>query len=213
MSRLAWIKDNDLDECIDTLRERISKAHNLASKRVIKNVPDPFWLLCVANLYNINNPKDLLNAQMASSVSTSVASAIGDFHQRVLGKVSGFVNHDAGYDIESFRRKILAEIKNKHNTMNASNRTAVVNNLKTMLSAKPGYDAYLVIIVPSKPERYHITLGRNLHEVDGASFYEMATGSKSALQDLHRVLANELCASIPKILTYILNEYHKSLPK
>ncbi len=46
-------------------------------------------------------------------------SAIGRFHQGVLGGVHGFKNHDAGYDIENKQRKIIAEIKNKYNTMNA----------------------------------------------------------------------------------------------
>ena len=40
----------------------------------------------------------------------------------ILGSVDGWDNHDAGYDLECDARIILAEIKNKWNTMNSSNR-------------------------------------------------------------------------------------------
>ena len=212
MAILKWLSDADLDECIDELTKRISLANQEALKRVEKNVLDPFSLICVANAKGFSSSHQLLGAASLSSMMKGVSSATGNFHQDVLGRVSGFINHDAGYDLESKQQHIIAEVKNKHNTMNATARAGTVSNLKTHVSAKPGYKGYLVIIIPRKPKRYQKTLGKNLYEVDGATFYELVTGHKNALRELCDALAKRLSPN-QAIASFISQQYHKSLPK
>ena len=65
-----------------------------------------------------------------------MSNAIGTFHQSVLGSVEGWLNHDTGYDLENPSRKLIAEIKNKHNTMNQQNREKVISDLDTALKQK-----------------------------------------------------------------------------
>ena len=130
----------------------------------------------------------------------------------VLGKVKGFSNHDAGYDLESEEKKIIAEVKNKHNTMNASNTKKVISDLEIVLRTKPGYTGYLIYIIPSKPERYRKKIGDknvNLFNVDGASFYTLATGYQNALEELYSALANKLCSHSPGVAQYIQNLYRQ----
>lgn len=213
MNALPWLSDAAFNICVDNLIERIDDAQAEARERIDKNVPDPFWMSCVAHLRRVGSKEDLLDAQMAASISNGISSAIGNFHQKIIGNIKGFENHDAGYDVESRKLKIVAEIKNKHNTMNSKNRKAVEQELRTIVSSKPGYNGYLVIIIPRRAERYCIQIDRRVYEVDGATFYEKATGSSSALRDLHNALTDRLCSHSPEIAEYIRSQYEKSLPQ
>lgn len=80
----------------------------------------------------------LSKVQQINSASIGISSAVGHFHQKILGSVEGFINHNTGYDLECVDRKIIAEVKNKHNTMNEQNRDKVVGDLETALSQKQG---------------------------------------------------------------------------
>ena len=77
-----------------------------------------------------------MQAQLASSAMSGISSAIGNFHQEIIGSIAGFENHDAGYDVECPSRQLLAEIKNKHNTMNSTTRDRVLDNLVTAVAQK-----------------------------------------------------------------------------
>lgn len=209
---LPWIDGGVIDGLLDDLVERIERARTHALTRVSKNVEDPFLLLCVASTYGITDVQQLKELGAFHSVSSAISSAIGEFHQGVLGSVGGFVNHDAGYDVENRERKILAEIKNKHNTMNASNRKSVVEDLQTTLRSRPGYCGYLVTIIPKRKKRYEIDLGGRLFETDGASFYALATGEENALEQLYDMLEKRLCADMPKIAVYCRQAFNRGIP-
>ena len=184
-----WLSSEDLSSAVFTLRKRIEKAVENVGKRTQINVIDPFSSLLIASTLKTENKKQLTNIQYGVSVVSAISSAIGDFHQSILSKAYGWENHDAGYDLENFDKKIIAEVKNKHNTMNASNREKVISDLDTAIKQKgTGWKAYLVIIIPKKPERHDraigITSGRDIREIDGASFYSLVTGQADALQQL-----------------------------
>ncbi len=187
MSILNWIDDQVLEEAVRNLLRRAKDARDEASTRMAKNVVDPFSSLVLATTFDLDKADALAKIQEINSISKSISNAIGDFHQEILGEVRGFKNHDAGYDLERARKKIIAEVKNKHNTMNSTNRKQVIDDLDTAIRQKAGdWTAYLVIIIPSKPRRYMKKLTRReVYEIDGASFYELATGDKTALHDLY----------------------------
>ena len=191
MSMLPWITDETLESLVDKLLQRSRKGVELADKKMQKNVMDPFASLIMSAAMDISEVKPLYDIQRSNSASQAISSATGSFHQEVLGSVGGFHNHDSGYDLENLDRKIMAEIKNKHNTMNATNRTKVISDLDTAIRQKSGpWTAYLVIMIPRTPLRYsqNIVPGREIYEIDGASFYEIVTGHKTALRDLYTAL-------------------------
>lgn len=191
MSLLAWITDEKLDSIVDRLLQRSRDGVRLADQKMQKNVMDPFASLIMSAAMDISEIKPLHDIQCSNSASQAISSAVGSFHQEVLGSVGGFHNHDSDYDLENMDRKIIAEVKNKHNTMNATSRKKVISDLETAVRQKSGkWTAYLVIIVPKTPSRYstNIVHGQKVSEIDGASFYEMVTGHKTALRDLYAVL-------------------------
>lgn len=186
MSRLSWITDPDLESAVNILTKRANDAKEKAPERMKKNVVDPFSSLVVASTFHVQTKEQLVNAQQASSALDGMGNALGSFHQQVLSSVKGWVDYDASYDLENADKRILAEIKNKHNTMNAKTRKSVEHDLGTALEIKKGWKAYLVIIIPKKPKRYRkqLHMTRPIYEIDGASFYEGVTGEPTAIHDL-----------------------------
>lgn len=186
MSRLSWISDLDLEKAVELLVKRANDAKVKAPERMRKNVVDPFSSLVVASTFGVKTKAQLVNTQQASSALDGMGNALGSFHQQVLSSVDGWVNYDASYDLENAGLKILAEVKNKHNTMSSKTRKSVVHDLGTALEIKKGWIAYLVIIIPKKPKRYmkQLHMTRPLYEIDGASFYERVTGKPTAIHDL-----------------------------
>ena len=131
-----------------------------------------------------------------------MSNALGIFHQTVLGSVNGWEDHDTGYDLKCSERMIIAEVKNKWNTLNAPSKEQAVGNLATVIRNMKGpWTAYLVQIVPKPPVRYEKSHGKNVIETDGASFYHEVTGYPNAIHDLFDVLSSRLTPS-DKIAAY-----------
>lgn len=195
---LPWIDDKKLDQHIRTLSDEALGSAGNAEARRMRNVVDPFGSLLTARTFDIGDSSSLLKLQNSESALRGMSNALGRFHQNVLGSVEGWGNHDAGYDLESFRHCIVAEVKNKWNTMNSTNRREVVSELNTAVRQKGrGWNGFLVLIVPRRPKRYREPIGKRdeVFETDGASFYELATGEPNALHDLFEELCRALSPS------------------
>lgn len=106
-------------------------------------------------------------------------------------------------------KKIIAEIKNKHNTVKKSDEIVVYRTLEDLVMRKSsmykGYTAYFVKIIPEKPRRYDepctpsdkatgCTAVENplIRVIDGYSFYGLVTGRRNAMA--------QLFAALPKVL-------------
>ncbi|MCY4527287.1 MAG: Eco47II family restriction endonuclease [Anaerolineaceae bacterium] len=209
----SWISDNDLSEHIDRLLAAAENSIANAHGRRRRNRLDPFGSLLVAASYELTSVEGLEQVQDAESSLRGMSNALGSFHQGVLGSVNGWRDHDAGYDIEGQSRRIVAEIKNKHNTMNTTTRRGVESDLQTAVRQKGrGWKAYLVIIIPRKPERYTKQLGQDkVYEIDGASFYHIVTGQPNAMHDLFEHVCNRLSPS-PEVANYCKSIMVESLP-
>ena len=199
MSKLQWISEKDLNSAIGTLCKRAEKALNNAKVNQEKNKIDSFHSLLITNIFKIKQESELVDLQGMTSASHGISNAIGTFHQSILGSVSGWKDHDSGYDLENSEEKILAEIKNKHNTIKGNTKKDIIKELSTALRQKKEgcWKGYLVIILPKNPKTYKNILeklgnNKELYEIDGMSFYEMVTGDKNALNDLFNVLCDRL---------------------
>ena len=112
-------------------------------------------------------------------------------------------------DLKSDTKKIIAEIKNKHNTVTGGSLKNVYDDLESEIMPKSsiyhGYTAYFVNIIPKKATRFNQEFtpsdkatgarkhpNRKIRIIDGASFYELVTGDRDALKDLFNALPNVL---------------------
>lgn len=203
-----------LTAAITRLQQQAQGTASAADARRTRNVVDPFFSLLIAATLDVKDAEALAATQRAEAAVRGMSNALGEFHQQVLGSVDGWVNHDAGYDLECESRHILAEVKNKWNTMNDANRRQVVTGLaEARRQKREAWDAYLVLIIPRRPQRYTTAIPghRNVYEIDGASFYHLVTGEANALHDLFEHLCDELAPS-DSIRQYCHAVVERSLP-
>jgi len=209
MALLPYISDKDLIKFTKELVDAALHAQESADKNPYKNVIDPFSALVDAARQGISLDT-WMQQEKSRQIQKSFQNAIGDFHQHILGAVNGWKDAGDGgsYDVISDGKKIIAEIKNKYNTMNSSSQLAVYDKLANWIDyGKQGYTAYVVDTIPKTPNPYCIPFTpsnrkvkrptrKNLLRIDGRSFYALASGQKDAIDQLY--------AALPKVLEIIL---------
>ena len=185
---LPWIDGYDLNRVFETAWRQILNAQSETDRRRRRNVEDPFRSSAIAALMSADTSDDLESALRVVANTRSVEDIIGDMHEKIISGIHGWELWDAGYDVRNSSRKIIAEIKNKHNTLNSTNERGVIQELDVHLRGLQGWTGYLVNIIPRRPERFRQDIGNTgrLHKVDGATFYTIATGEQDALQQLYR---------------------------
>lgn len=209
---LPWIDENAFDVAVQNLKNGALDALTNAEKRRRRNVIDPFHTLLLASTFNVEASSNLVGLQQAESAIRGMSGSLGTFHQSILGSVGGWQNHDALYDLKHQERKIVAEVKNKWNTMNKANRRQIESDLDTSIrSLRGNWTAYLVLVIPRKPDRYKTAISNRVFETDGASFYHLATGFPNAIHDLFDALIDELAPS-KEIGAYCRAILEQSLP-
>ena len=208
MPYLNWISDADLINHTQNLLLAAQQARVKKQKEFHKNVIDPFQAIFEMAGYPMNSV-DWKKAELARQVGKAVQNKIGEFHQNILGSVTNWDNLTTGQivDLRSTTNQIIAEVKNKHNTVTGSKKVDVYDQLANLVmpnaSIYNGYTAYFVNIIPKKSTRYNRPFtppdnttktnrpSNNLvKEIDGASFYHIVTGQQTALRDLYLALPN-----------------------
>lgn len=208
MSYLPYIEDTLLKALVkEVLHIGIVKKEK-ALKDFNKNVIDPFGAYFEAGAFNINY-NTWVESETIRQCQKTLQNHIGDFHQKLLGCVNGFedqgVGANSGVDLECKEKQIVAEIKNKYNTVTGGKLADQYYALERLVMPKnstyKGYTAYFVNIIPKRPERFNKPFtpsdkdkgtkcpeNDQIRIIDGASFYTLVTGYENALEDLHKVL-------------------------
>jgi hypothetical protein len=148
-----------------------------------------------------------LESELTRQSQKTLQNQIGEFHQILLGGVKGWDDLGRGsiVDLISKKNKIIAEVKNKYNTVKGSDQSGLYTSLKNEVMPKSskfrGYTAYYVMIIPKKPVRFNelftpsdkgtgtrLAENEKIRRIDGASFYHLVTGRQNALHELFQCL-------------------------
>jgi len=159
--------------------------------------------------------EDWLKSEVQRQVQRSWVNQVGYFHQEILGNVNGWVDlgtgNDTALDIMNQDKTIFAEIKNKQNTLNSSSARESHRKLESVANQYPEATAYLVQVIRKRNYPYNEiwnSISFNPHPrviiISGELFYEMVTGSQSALFDLYNI--------IPIVLKNIINAQEELSP-
>lgn len=206
MPYLSWISDENLLVTTEKLLVKAKHAKNNASEKLHKNVLDPFSAMFQIAGFEISG-KEFNESEINRQAQKSYQNHVGTFHQEILGSVRDWRDLKTGnlVDLVNEDKKIIAEVKNKHNTVTGSKLCDVYDVLRDAImpnvSMYKGYTGYFVNIIPKKSERFNKPftpsdnktktskpLNNNIRIIDGASFYELVTGDSNALEDLFEVL-------------------------
>lgn len=207
MTYLSWLADTDLENEVRQILNTANSALKKTEKDLNRNVIDPFSPLFEMSGFGIDSMQTWRRTEQIRQAQKTLANAFGTFHQQLLGKVAGWENLGTGnnVDLHCAGRKIIAELKNKYNTVKGSDQVGVYDSLHDLVmpnaSIYKGYTAYYVEIIPKHPQRYdeaftppdkttgtHRTASAQIRRIDGQSFYALVTGETDALRQLYAVL-------------------------
>ena len=197
---IDWLDENEL---YDITKRVFSKALGV-TKRGKPTPPDPFTLLAYA-IASEKELSDALNFEFERALNKTLSNAVGTWHQCVLGLAEGWQDLgpsggkvdlrtcDGNVD-ERTGKPIYAEVKNRYNTIKASDEKELWDTLDTIARSNNAI-AYVFQIVPEKPERYDRpwnVSGRSLRDhvrcCDGVTAYSMVFKRPNALAEIYEVL-------------------------
>jgi hypothetical protein len=206
MPRLDWIDDEELEIQVSQLLSIAKAAQENANEDFGKNVIDPFSAIFEMSGFGIDY-ETWLKSETTRQAQKTLQNHIGDFHQNILGYSKGWIDMKVGsvVDLVSTENKIIAEVKNKYNTISGGKLSDLYTSLEGLISPKSsiykGYTAYYVTIIPKSHKRFNIPftpsikekgercpVNENIRQIDGASFYSLVTGTDEALESLFDVL-------------------------
>jgi len=118
MAWLTWIEDGLLVDEVQKLLSIAKKAQTTSTSDFNKNVIDPFAALFEMAGFEIHFETWKKN-EITRQAQKTLQNHIGNFHQNILGHVQGWENLNTKQvvDLKSDRLKIVAEVKNKYNTV------------------------------------------------------------------------------------------------
>jgi Eco47II restriction endonuclease len=205
MAYLSWIKDDDLKACVSDVLSKGLVGIKKSEKNFYRNSVDPFSALFDAACQNITLSQ-WLSFERKRQAQKTLQNALGNFHQRLLSHVKGWEIPALGFvDLVSEKSRVVAEVKNKHNTVKKSDLKAVYDELQAAVLHKTskyhGYTSYYVTVIPASTKRFDKEFtpsdnetktvrqaNKQIREIDGYSFYTLVTGEPSALKQLYQVL-------------------------
>jgi hypothetical protein len=211
MPYLSFLSDENLENEVSLILSTASLALKKANTKFGKNVIDPFSVTFEMAGFDIKEVSTWEVSEKTRQSQKTLSNAFGMFHQNILGHIQGWENLGIGQsaDLRCTNRKIVAEVKNKYNTVTGAKLSDVYDHLHNLVmpivSMYKGYTAYYVETIPrpkkSKPQKYNIPFTPSdketktakpenalIRKIDGQSFYELVTGVPDALEQLHNVL-------------------------
>lgn len=211
MPYLSFISDQNLEQEVNKILSTAKLALEEASADIDKNVIDPFSVTFEMAGFGIDKVVDWEVREQARQSQKTLSNAFGDFHQNILGHVNGWTNLGIGnsVDLECLDKKVIAEIKNKYNTVTGGKLSDVYDHLDQLVmpivSKYKGFTAYYVETIPrprrGNPQNYNepfvpsdkqTKTRKNsndlIRKIDGQSFYALVTEVPDALEQLYDVL-------------------------
>lgn len=206
MSYLTYISDEKIKEIVKLVLDKGIERKQEAEKKFTKNVIDPFGSLFEAAAFDVDH-KTWKSSETIRQCQKTLQNHVGDLHQKILGNVNNWEDLGTGsvVDLVCENKKIIAEVKNKYNTVTGGKLADQYYSLERLVMPKASkyrnYTAYFVNIIPKKPERFNITFEPSDKEksakcpknelirvIDGASFYTLVTGKENAISELYDAL-------------------------
>lgn len=198
---LDWI---DQDGLFDVTYKTFKRILGLDDYRAQATPPDPFTLVAHA-VATRSELGEAIGFETERSINKTLSNNFGLWHQRVLALADGWEDlgtTGGGVDIkmtdarinERFGKSIYAEVKNRYNTIKASDEKELWDKL-SFLTQTNNCIAYVFQIVPKVPEQYDEpwkVSGRESREnvrcCDGISAYDMVFDRRNALVDIYSIL-------------------------
>ena len=183
---LGFIRDVDFFNHVKEMVTRLTESIDL--QKFSKNIIDPIKMTVEMHAYQISI-EEAVSREIARQMGKTVENAIGWFHQNIFKYIPGWQIPKDGVDVMNDKMTIFAEIKNKHNTMNAKSAEGVYLALRGIVIGNVNATVYLVEVIakesqdiPWKIAGHSLTpaKAKRLRRISIDRFYEIVTGDKNA---------------------------------
>jgi len=220
---LPWLSNQQFIPIVEEVLKSGFEAMKTADEKMGKNIIDPFLMLFEMGSFNLDSSSWIIN-EKARQAQKTLSNKIGWFHQKMIGSLDGW--EDLGtremIDVVNHEKRIIAEIKNKYNTVKQSDLIGLYSDMEGLVMHKTqkyrGYTAYYVEIIPKKAIRYNQTftppdrktggkaaVNELVRKIDGASFYALASRHENALAQLYEAL--------PVAIAQVLEKMERAMPE
>lgn len=171
-----------------------------------ENIVDPIKLTFDSKVYG-KTIHQAIEDECFRQIDKSNSNRIGYFHQYIFRYAGGgWEVPDQGFDVENNNLHVYAELKNKHNTMNAASSQKTYMKMQGKLLDDDQATCYLVeaISKKSKNEPWKITLDKRsrchnrIRRMSMDKFYEMVFGDSTAFF--------KLCKALPEIIEDVVRD-------
>jgi hypothetical protein len=205
MPLLPFLTDDQFLPIVETMVSTIHAKQLALARTLASNVLDPFNAVFQGALLGLSRV-EWEKMEAARQIQKTFEHQMGFLHQSVLGALPNWSNLSTGNvtDLVNTQSRICAEVKNKHNTVKASDEASVYDKLLGLIGtsgAYRGYNAYYAVIVPKRTTSMNepftpsdnasgVKKPRNekIRKIDGYSFYTFATEREHALRELFEAL-------------------------
>lgn len=200
---LPFISDEDLIKHTKRVIDAAIAAHSVGEDGLYSNVVDPFSAIFDTLRQDMKLTEWLIK-ERDRQIGKTIQNALGTFHQEILGSIPGWESLGTGkiVDLVNVERKIVAEVKNKHNTTKGNHKKDIYDDLEAVIGNHyPGFTGYYVEVIPAsrKPYDKPFTPSDNttrssrpsrddIRVIDGKSFYALASGYNNAIDMFYQAL-------------------------
>lgn len=193
-----FVSDKDFLECVRWVCDSYpKKSSKIDMESLQRNVIDSFKMVFDVFGGEIN-VDDWLQNEMIRQNDKTINNKIGEFHQKLLGKVNGWKNLGTGdeskVDLMKNDKTIFVELKNKYNTMNSDATDKCRDKLEKAIKDNPKSTAYWAFIVSKdgdSGEETWVYGGRReprIKKIWGKKVYELVTGDPGSLEKTWKAL-------------------------
>lgn len=191
---LEFISDEDFFSCIEFLYHRYEEAlMGIDYSKFFKNRIDTFKMTFDKEINNLSE-QDWLASELQRQVDKTITNSIGIFHEKLIGSIQGYTAYPVGnkFDIANDDFTILAEIKNKHNTLTGTHVPSLFRKMQEYANEYPNATCYYVRIIDkvSQDRVWKFSSGGKVYSDDririisGDKFYELITGREDAFKEV-----------------------------
>jgi hypothetical protein len=186
---VSFVSDEDFLECVSY----VCSAYTENAKNVLDPIKALFDVLnrgLTVETWNNDEEKRLRDKK--------VNNRIGEFHQRLLGKVEGWEDlgrgHPTKLDLKKTDGSIYIELKNKFNTLNSGGESTLRKNLEKVLDDHPKAKICYAYIISENGDSgkevwvYKGKENKNILKIWGKDVYELVTGNPNAINELWKAL-------------------------
>lgn len=205
---LGFISNDDIFNHVQQTVQLYRKSISLNEFNA--NIVDPIKLTFDSKVYNKGVP-DIIETECIRQIDKSNTNHIGYFHQNLFRYANRrgwevLPNGLNGFDVQNTQRHIFVELKNKHNTMNASSSQKTYMKMQSKILEDDQAQCMLVEVIAkaSQNDKWVVTIDgrRYAHErirrVSVDRFYEIVFNDKTAFF--------KLCVALPQILDDVIAE-------